>query len=348
MTALQRRQLRQLQSLESISSFHHFNLSECRLLYDDFTARKNLLVQQAMEFPATIGSAPLKWNFTQHEPVRDGMDFWADIPGKTWQMPNPPGFFLPQEMRLGRNMRQVREYKLRRRREIEMAEQADPSGSSAAADAVASSKTSSSCVSSLSAQSAPLMHLTLSEWCLDKLLAHELQSSMEAARVLNASDEGSYLSVIRTDGDGNCLCHAVMMAIYGYPDFSGTLRDALYWELNSDAHRPAYLDRYMHEQAREIGSAGGSTESTSAPTTAAARDPNQPAMAAALDEADKQNLEKEFAQAIERLCNPKKYLDAIHVVSHQHTHSDSDTHARTVRHSAAHPSLVAVSVIISR
>lgn len=53
---------------------------------------------------------------------------------------------------------------------------------------------------------------SFAEWVVDKLCDNELQHTMEASGVLNSWDEGSYLSVVKTDGDGNCLAHAVMTA----------------------------------------------------------------------------------------------------------------------------------------
>jgi hypothetical protein len=79
MSVQQRRQLRQLQNMESVSSFHQCNIAECRMLYDEFTVKKNYLIQQAMEFPEAIGKQALKFKFAQHEPKPNFMDYYADM-----------------------------------------------------------------------------------------------------------------------------------------------------------------------------------------------------------------------------------------------------------------------------
>lgn len=324
MSADQRRQLRQLQNLESISSFAQCNILTCRFLYDEFATSKNFLIQQSMELPEP--TKPLKFKFNMHEPHVSTLNLHEDIPGATWAIPNPPGFYLPETLKLGQNCRAVREAKAKRRlmaeanNDMNLHAAAPPSATVAAAAAASSSDSSTS--------SPP----SLAEWVLDKLLDVDLQILMESQHVINAWDEGTHFSVLRTEGDGNCLCHAAMLSVYGFLDMDGDLRDAIYWEMNSDARRPLYLERYIQDQAREIGSAAQESDktnpfasaaatstasSTSATLASSLLSPAGAGPIASLDEADRKNLEKEFAQSIERLSNIKAYLDAIHVVSNR-------------------------------
>jgi hypothetical protein len=142
-------------------------------------------------------------------------------------MPTPPGFYLPECLMLGVNCRDVRVKQAARRAQLAAA-----SSPKAANEIAPSAAPDDAPASSAAPASTPVVQpppLSLAEWALEKLLDQELQQSMESQQVLNSWDEGSHLSVIKTDGDGSCLTHAVMTAVYGYPDSDAVLRDAIYW-----------------------------------------------------------------------------------------------------------------------
>ena len=107
----------------------------------------------------------------------------------------------PQELKLGRNCREVRQKKKNAAIALKnsMPDPAKMSFAESAAAAAAPPPT----VGGLG---------SFAEWVVDKLCDNELQHTVEASGVLNSWDEGSYLSVVKTDGDGNCLAHAVMTA----------------------------------------------------------------------------------------------------------------------------------------
>jgi hypothetical protein len=94
----------------------------------------------------------------------------------------------------------------------------------------------------------------------NQLVDIDMQSRLEGCGALNrASKQGSDLSVIRTQGDGNCLLHAAMLSMYGIED-SGVLRCSLEIFVTSRALYTPFLKHFIYAQQRECPHAYDQTE----------------------------------------------------------------------------------------
>jgi len=308
-----------MQKLQKLSSFERCNESQCRFVYTQLNASRTSTVELGLEDE----HAPLQWGMptytyiTGRPGVPQNYDYHYDIPGHSFMLgPPDPSFYLPEQLRQGRNCAEVRDKK--QQKQVASATTGDlQSSTSAAADASSDSALP-----------------PFEEWCLSMLLDTELQARMEAAGVLNSWNEGSHLSVVKTDGDGNCLCHALLIAAYGLSDSSGGLRECGQWELGSTARRTEYLERFMAESQREINlarsleapaaGAPGTPPAAAAAASAAAAGGAATAAAVAsavpraLDADDRRNLEKDFESLIASMSKLSNYLEPIHIFALAH------------------------------
>jgi hypothetical protein len=307
-----------MQQLQALSSFERCNMASCNLVYGAINTSRELAVGAGLEHD----THPLAWSLptyphSGHGGPNQNYDYNYDIPGNTFPLgPPDPSFYLPEQLRLGRNCAEVRDKKK------QQAAEAKRTAAAAAAQQPASSTIGGgSGVDSGDASELP----PFEEWVLNMLLDTELQSRMESAGVLNSWTEGSHLSVVKTDGDGNCLCHALLTAAYGLADSTGALRDCGCWELGWASRRKEYLERFMAESQREIelarsleapppnASAAASSSAASAGAAAAAA-----SVPRALDADDCKSLEKEFEQLIAGMNKPSNYLEPIHIFALAH------------------------------
>lgn len=334
---VQAAELVQMQNLALLTSFANSNRDMMWSIYREIQRECRRCVEEAME----LNEPKLIFKFPQYQPQAP-VYAMETIPGYTWHMGGtPPGFYLPKLLRRGRNTQQARWVT---RRDVNDPNVASPaavtashtallSPSSTGSDSIPSctftsaSDTSSASASTKSSTPPPNTAAAASsssnansaspfvDWCLAKLCDVDLQRRMEAHAVLNASNEGSYLSVLNTDGDGNCLCHAILGSVYGCADWKGALRDAAYWCMSASEFRPQFLSRFLNDSAKEIASARAidAVQQSNPQASPSSSQSSSGGSAAPLDADDERALTVEFERCIEMMSDAKNYLEPIHI-----------------------------------
>jgi hypothetical protein len=147
--------------------------------------------------------------------------------------------------------------------------------------------------------------------------------SDNARRMLNSVSSNSSLFFVSTAVLSVVLClaglaHAILLAAYGMQDNAGSLRETVSFELSSMARRQQYLERFIAEQASEIGSAQALDSQTAASSSRRGSAATAASTAAHLDADDLRMQTVEFDRCLERASNPKEYLEPIHIFALAH------------------------------
>jgi hypothetical protein len=123
----------------------------------------------------------------------------------------------------------------------------------------------------------------------DSLIDTELQAKMESCGAINHSNLATKLYILRTEGDGNCLSHSVLLSSHGIHDRQSFLRNSIGFILTAEVQSKLF-QRFSQSLPREI-TGNNDTE---------------------------EEKRREFNNLIRNIDNPRVYLESLHIFALAH------------------------------